>query len=87
MYAAHLYEACRHSGSLPGESLPVWQDMELVLDIHGKEQAFGGKIPKTIDESNSAYQLVAGFSTDAVGANRAVFTDAAPDTVPLGIPN
>jgi len=77
MYAAHLYEACRHSGSLPGEPLPEWQDIELVLDIHGKEQAFGGKIPKTIDESNSAYQLVAGFSTDAVGANRAVFTDTA----------
>jgi hypothetical protein len=51
--------------------------MELVLEIHGKEQAFGGKIPKTIDESNSAYQLVAGFSTDTINANRAVSTDAA----------
>lgn len=78
MYAAHLYEACRHSGSLPGEPvLPIWQDMELVLDIHGKEQAFGGRNPTTIDQSNSAYQLVAGFSTDTINVNRTVFTDAA----------
>jgi hypothetical protein len=79
MSAAHLYEACRHSGSIHGEpNLPEWHDMELVLDIHGKEQALGGKIPKTIDESYSAYfQLVSGFSTDTVKANGVYFTDAA----------
>jgi hypothetical protein len=52
--------------------------MELVLEIHGKEQALGGKIPKTIDESNTAYiQLVSGYSTSTVKPNGVYLPDAA----------
>ena len=76
LYAGHLYEACRISGS--GEDkLPSWPDMELVLEIHGKEQSFGGKIPTTIDESYTAFLIIAGYSTGTVQALGTALTEAA----------
>jgi len=78
-YAAHLYEACRHSGHTPRDrELPTWPDMELVLELHGKELAFGGKLPTTLDESERAYQRVAGYSTDVIKATLRAFTGAVP---------
>lgn len=78
LYASHLYEACVHSGGMPGKQpLPSWPDMELVLEIHNKEQAFGGKIPTNLDESQSAFLLIAGYSTDVINAYRVACTDAA----------
>ena len=55
--AAHLYQACRHSGQVQD-----WTDMDFVLELHGREEAFGGRIPTNIDDSNRAFQLVSGFS-------------------------
>jgi len=61
--AAHLYEACRHSGQPTGkEPLPAWPDMDLVLQLHGTEQTFGGNVPSTIHESFIACQNIADFS-------------------------
>jgi hypothetical protein len=78
-YAAHLYEACRHSGHTPRDGqLPKWPDMELVLELHGKELAFGGKLPTTLDESERAFQRVAGFSTDVIKATLGAFTGDVP---------
>lgn len=79
LYAAHLYEACRHSGTSPGTpTLPLWPDMDLVLQIHGKEHAFGGIVPTNLDDSNSAFETVAGASQEAVKASRLVFTHYVP---------
>jgi hypothetical protein len=69
--AAHLYQACRHSSQMPGGSpLQAWTDMEFVLDLHGREEAFGGRIPTTIDDSNRAFQLVSGFSNQFIDGKR-----------------
>ena len=82
LLAGHLYEACRISES-GGDKLPNWPDMEFVMDLHGKEESFGGKIPKTIDESYTAFLLIAGLSSDVVKAVRVAFTDAASRYRPL----
>jgi hypothetical protein len=71
--AAHLYEACRHSGQPTGKKpLPRWPDMDLVLELHGKEQTFGGDVPTTIHESYLACQNLAGFSNHTLNGNAVI---------------
>jgi len=75
--AAHLYQACQHSSRIPeGKPLRDWIDMEFVMQLHGKEEAFGGRIPTTIDDSNRAFQLVAGFSNHIVDGKRVTIRGA-----------
>ncbi|WWC86002.1 uncharacterized protein L201_000873 [Kwoniella dendrophila CBS 6074] len=51
---AHLYTACKNSGVEPGQPFPDWPDMNMVIELHGKEDIFGGKFPRTIDDSNAS---------------------------------
>ncbi|WWD04021.1 hypothetical protein V865_002084 [Kwoniella europaea PYCC6329] len=73
---AHLVAACRLFGLMPGASMPSWPDMDLVLDIHGKEDIFGGKYPDTIDDSLVSWHYMMGYSTETLGALRHVGTDS-----------
>ena len=63
--AAHLYQACRHSGQMQ-----EWIDMDFVLELHGREEAFGGMVPTNIDDSNRAFQLVSGFANRFIDGKR-----------------
>ncbi|WWC65533.1 uncharacterized protein I303_108151 [Kwoniella dejecticola CBS 10117] len=71
---AHLFAACKRSGVLPGEKFNTWEDMELVMDLHGKEDIFGGKYPDNIDDSLASFLRMMGYSTEVQGASRHVYT-------------
>ncbi|OCF77678.1 hypothetical protein I204_01676 [Kwoniella mangroviensis CBS 8886] len=73
---AHLVAACRLFGLMPGASMPSWPDMDLVFNIHGKEDIFGGKYPDNIDDSLVSWHYMMGYSTEALGALRHVGTDS-----------
>ena len=56
IYVAHLYNACRQGGYLE----EVWTDMELLLDFHGRESFFAGRVPKTPEEWLKSMSLMLG---------------------------
>jgi hypothetical protein len=58
LYMAHLYEGCRQAANLT----QIWADMELVKDIHTREQIFLGRVPQTVDESLKCISLMLGVS-------------------------
>lgn len=58
LYVAYLYEACQRAGYLK----QIWQDMELVMDIHSRERMFAGRIPQTPKEFLTCMQLTLGVS-------------------------
>ncbi|OCF45729.1 hypothetical protein I317_00216 [Kwoniella heveanensis CBS 569] len=74
--SAHLLAACQHSGTLPEETAPHWEDMDVVLDLHGKDDVFGGKYPKNVDDSLVSFLHMAGYSKEVQGAAKHVFTDS-----------
>ena len=55
---AHLYECCRQAGYLKA----IWPDMELVMDVHKREQIFLGRVPQTPAESLKCILLILGVS-------------------------
>ena len=88
LLTAHLFEACRHSGTVEGYQasligsstitqraavpMPPWPDMDLVIDMHGEKEMFGGKVPTDITESNVAFLKIRGYSLDSQRATRHV---------------
>jgi hypothetical protein len=63
---AHLYEVCRQGGY----SAKLWPDMELIMDIHTREQMFAGRVPTTPDDALKSIMLVMGFSPTTFARNR-----------------
>ena len=59
LYVAHLYEACRQGGYLQ----QIWPDMEMIMDIHTREQIFSGRVPQTAKESLKCMSLMLGASS------------------------
>ena len=71
--AAHLYQACQLSNQgKHGRKHVEWPDMDLVLRLHGTEQIFGEKVPRTVSESLKAFQHIAGFTTGTLFGQRSV---------------
>ncbi|KAI9091296.1 hypothetical protein DFS34DRAFT_329689 [Phlyctochytrium arcticum] len=68
MYVAHLYEACKHSIVL-GEN-KLWDDMEWVMQTHGKERMFRGRVPQTPLESLKSFCLTMGMSPAEFSSDR-----------------
>ena len=66
VYAAHLYNALRQERLLSN----VWQDMNLVMCIHGTEDIFVGDFPKTIDDYFKRYLLALGYSATTFARNK-----------------
>ncbi|KAI8904491.1 hypothetical protein DFJ77DRAFT_480405 [Powellomyces hirtus] len=58
-YTGHLYEACNYSNVLQGK---LWGDMEYVMQIHGKERMFKGRVPTTPLESLKSISYMMGTS-------------------------
>lgn len=61
IYVAHLYNACREGGYLE----EAWTDMELLMDIHGRESFFAGRVPKTPEEWLKSMSLMLGSAPQA----------------------
>lgn len=76
MSAAHLVTACRHYDTLSQvPNLKPWPDIDFVMDMHGKEDLFGGKMPRNIDESMTAFLDMRGWSREVQGAMKYYGTD------------
>jgi hypothetical protein len=61
LYIAHLYNACRQGGYLED----VWTDMELLMDIHGRDSFFAGKVPTTPEEWEKCMILMLGAAPES----------------------
>jgi hypothetical protein len=61
LYVAHLYNACRQGGYLED----VWMDMELLMDVHGRDSFFAGKVPKTPEEWEKCMMLMLGTAPES----------------------
>jgi hypothetical protein len=76
--AAHLYQACQLSNQgKHGRKQVEWPDMDLVLRLHGTEQIFGVKVPRTVRESLKAFQHIAVFTTGTINGQHSVHTGLA----------
>lgn len=53
MHCSHLVVACRHSAA-PDASGPQWPDLDKLLEMH-EPSIFNGKVPSTLEESQSSY--------------------------------
>ncbi|WVQ98197.1 hypothetical protein IAU59_005319 [Kwoniella sp. CBS 9459] len=73
---AHLLAACQHSGTLPNAAPPRWDDMGVIMDLHGKDNIFGGKYPDNVDDSLVSFLHMMGYSKEFQGAAKHVFNDA-----------
>ena len=65
LYVAHLYEAGRQGGYLDR----IWPDMELIVDIHTRENIFAGRVPKTPEEALKTTSLMLGASAVTFAKN------------------
>ena len=68
---AHLLVACRHYDRVDQvPPLKPWPDMDLVMELHGKEDLFGGKMPENIDDSLYSFLYMMGYSKEVASAFR-----------------
>lgn len=70
LYAAHMYVAAKHSGTLPGQSPPHWPDMERILEMHRPDDVFGGRVPTNVDDSLQSFLRMMGMSIEGMQAFR-----------------
>ncbi|KAJ3364239.1 hypothetical protein GGF32_002210 [Allomyces javanicus] len=62
MYAPHLYEACRTYARDNGMADLFWPDMEMFMDLYGREDLFAGRVPDTLEDRGKWWYLMAGAS-------------------------
>ncbi|WWD15674.1 hypothetical protein CI109_100096 [Kwoniella shandongensis] len=76
LYTAHLVAACGHNAAQFSQfRLPKWKDMDLIIDMHGEADIFGGKVPKTIDDSYISFLQMMGYSSEVLASMRHAYTD------------
>jgi len=64
--AAHLYNSLRQSTLLTCD----WDDMHLVLEMHGEDNLFVGKVPITFQDCAKHFTLAAGMPASAFARNK-----------------
>lgn len=84
--AAHLLAACRHSGCYPGRTID-WPDMDLILDLHGRDDIFGGKYPENCEDSHVSYLHMVGLSKEVQQFAQSPFTTELPSASQFRSPN
>lgn len=68
IYTAHLNNACRLK-TAPGQSaLPIWHDMDLLVDIHGADNVFAGPVPTNLDDAQTSCLRIAGYPRPVIEA-------------------
>ena len=73
---AHLYLACQNTKAASASSIftgessaevdasPEWPDMDLWMNLHGKQEIFGGTIPRNVAASESCFKKMMGVSEE-----------------------
>jgi hypothetical protein len=64
----HLYNAVKHES--PNQEFPVWEDLEAVINIHGKNRIFIGDYPCDPEHYFKRFCLVMGWSASMLASNR-----------------
>ncbi|KAI9737302.1 MAG: hypothetical protein M1818_005835 [Claussenomyces sp. TS43310] len=64
----HLYNAVKQES--PGNDFPLWEDLEAVIRIQGKERIFIGDYPKNAKEYLNRFCLLMGVSATNFAINR-----------------
>ncbi|WVF69661.1 hypothetical protein IAT40_004440 [Kwoniella sp. CBS 6097] len=72
---ATLMEKVIDGRTLPDQSMPLWEDMDVILQLHGKDDIFGGKYPENIDDSLVSFLHMMGYSKEVQGALRHIGTN------------
>ena len=68
MAVAHLYNALKQCGYLPDDC--EWEDMNLLIQIHGRQDIFLGNFPKTMEDCTKRLALFQGVSPQTFARNR-----------------
>ncbi|CAM6128099.1 unnamed protein product [Calypogeia fissa] len=64
----HLYNAVKSESV--GDDFPLWQDLEAIIRIQGKERFFMGDVPKNAAEYFKRFCLAMGYSASMFARNR-----------------
>lgn len=64
----HLYNAIKQES--PKDDFPLWEDVEAVIQIQGKDRVFVGDYPKSVNECFKRFCLVMGYSASIFAPNR-----------------
>jgi hypothetical protein len=68
MTAAHLYNALKRCGYLPEGC--QWEDMDLLIEMHGRQDIFLGDFPTTIEDCTKRLAMFQGVSAQTFANNR-----------------
>ena len=70
MVAAHLYNALKQCGYLPDGC--EWEDMNLLIEMHGTQDIFLGDLPTTIEDCTKRLAMFQGVSPQTFARNRRI---------------
>lgn len=64
----HLDNACRFTAIPDQPNPPKWQDVQLLIDIHGIDNVYDGPAPTNLDDAQSAFLRMSGYPRSAIAA-------------------
>ena len=75
---AHLYLACQLQDKMPGFRLKSWPDMDLLVNLHGKAEICGGRVPETLEDVHLAFLSMMGYTVERRDASLNATTEMPP---------